>query len=402
MEVHAKAATHLEIGLSREDQERIEALRSLDDGKKKEKKALGGFIARLNEYMVALTKVRLTDKVVFFQLLAVMINAGVPIIRSLYVLSDQEKNPRLKKIIRNLAKEMEKGLSLSEAMEEYDGVFTEAERGMIASGEASGSLNEILKDIAKQAEKTAKILSKVKGAMIYPLAIITIMVIALFLMLTMVVPKISQLFTEGGQKLPKTTKILIGMSEYAQNYWATLLIIFAAVVAGFFIVKRSKKGRFSLDLALLYLPVFGKLMRQLMVSRFTRMLASLMNAGLPIVRALEIDANAVGNEVYKKRIIYASQDVAQGIPLGESLTGEDFLFPPMVSSMILVGEQTAKVTEVSTKVADYYENEVDTMVEALSKLLEPIILVMMGGAVGFIVAAIMQPIMALSDLSNVI
>jgi type IV pilus assembly protein PilC len=395
----AQKPTFIEIGLSREDQARIEALREVEIGSKKKK---GNPIVRFNGWLVGLTRVKLGDKVMFFQLLAVMINAGVPIIRSLYVLSDQNKNVRFKKIIRALAKKMEEGASLSKAMEEYDSVFNEAERGMIASGEASGNLNDILKDIARQAEKTASILAKVKGAMVYPAAIVVIMIISLFLMLTMVVPKISGLFADTGQELPTSTKILIGASEWAQHSWLTGIIIIVVAVVAMILFRRSKKGKESIDLALLYVPVFGKLVRQLMISRFSRLLSSLMNAGLPIVKALEINANAVGNEVYKKRIMYASQDVAQGIPLGENLTNDDFLFPPMVASMILVGEQTANLSEVSTKIANHYEAQVDNMVASLSKLMEPMILVIMGSAVGFIVSAIMQPIMALSDLSSMI
>lgn len=396
----AQNPTFIEIGLSKEDQSRIEALRQVDIDSKNKKS--GNPLVRFNEWLVGLSRVKLRDKVMFFQLLAVMINAGVPIIRSLYVLSDQNKNPRLKKIIRVLARKMEAGSSLSASMEEYKNVFSDAERGMIASGEASGNLNNILYDIAKQAEKSASILARVKGAMVYPAAIICIMMLALFLMLTMVVPKLSALFTDTGQELPTTTKILIGSSQWAQDYWPIAIIMIIATAIGFFFLGRTKKGKYSMHLALLYLPVFGKLVRQLMVARFNRLLASLMDAGLPIVKALEINANAVGNEVYKKRIMYASQDVAQGIPLGENLTNDNFLFPPMVASMILVGEQTANLSEVATKIAEHYEGQVDVMVSSLSKLLEPVILVVMGGSVGFLVAAIMQPIMALSDLSSVI
>ncbi len=345
---------------------------------------------------------KLRDKVTFYQLLAVMINSGVPIIRSLYVLSNQSPNPRLQKIIHGMAKRMEEGTSLSIAMEMYPTVFNEAERGMIASGEASGNLNEILKDIARQSEKTASILAKVKGAMIYPAAIIVIMLVSLFLMLTLVVPKLTALFTEGDRALPTSTKILIGLSEFAQESWGKILIGIVILILAFVYLKKKKKGKYSIDMTLLYIPIFGTLVRKVMISRFARMLGSLMKAGLPIVKALEINANAVGNDVYKRRIQYASQDVAQGIPLGENLTGSEFLFPPMVASMVLVGEQTANITEVSSKIADFYDGEVDTAVSALSKLMEPVILVVMGSVVGFIVAAIMQPIMSLSDLSAVV
>lgn len=395
---HDISTTRLDIGLSREDQARIGELRNATAPNKQYKtNSLSG----INEWVVhTFTKVTLREKVMFFQLLSVMINAGVPIIRSLYVLSNQVSNLKLKEVIRELALQMEEGKSFSVAMQRFSSIFSEAERGMIASGEASGNLNQILKDIAKQAEKSSMIISKVKGAMVYPASIMTIMFICLFLMLTLVVPKLTELFTEGGKELPTSTKILLALSEFAQNYWIVILtlVIFGglALVLG----QRSKRGRYLTHFTLLYIPVFGKLIRELMISRFARMLASLTNAGVPIVKALEINANAVGNEVYKRRIQYAAQDVSQGIPLGENLSDSGFLFPPTVASMVLVGEQTANLNEVAGKVADYYESEVDNAVASLSKLMEPIILVVMGSLVGFIVAAIMQPIMSLSDLST--
>ncbi len=228
------------------------------------------------------------------------------------------------------------------------------------------------------------------------------MLIAVVLMLTLVVPKISALFTQSSQELPLSTKILITASEYAQHGWVYMILGALVFSGGFYVFSRQKRGKYLLHFALLYVPIFGKLMRELMIARFTRVLASLLNSGIPIVKALEITSHAVGNEVYKQRIDFASQDVAQGIPLGENLTDNSFLFPPMVASMVLVGEQTANLVEVCNKIADFYETEVDNMVSTLSKLMEPIILVVMGGTVGFVVAAIMQPIMALSDISSVV
>src|SRR3989338_10090458 len=396
MNTNSVIATRLEIGLSKEDQARIDELRASKAPKSKGK----GLFAQLNDLTINLTKIKLKEKVMFFQLLAVMINAGVPIIRALYVLSEQMSNLKLKRIIKALAFDMEQGTTLSGAIEKFDSVFGEAERGMIASGEASGNLNSILKDIAKQTEKSAQILAKVKGAMIYPASIFSIMMICLVLMLTMVVPKLTALFTEGGKELPASTKILMAVSEWSQNYWPSLIVIAAVALLGVSFLRKNKRGRYSIDLALVYLPIFGKIVRELMISRFARMLASLINSGVPIVKALEINANAVGNEVYKRRIQYASQDVSQGIPLGENLSDSGTLFPSAVASMVLVGEQTANLNEVAGKIADFYEGEVDNAVASLSKLMEPVILVVMGSMVGFIVAAIMQPIMSLSDIST--
>jgi type IV pilus assembly protein PilC len=367
---------------------------------KRKKTGVLGFFQELNQAVVGLSKIKLREKVTFFQLLAVMINAGVPIIRSLYVLSDQANNPRFKNVIRHLAKQMEQGMTLSDSMNDYPNVFKQAERGMIASGEASGNLNSILKDLAANAEKAAYISSKVKGAMIYPAAITMIMLVALGLILTLVVPKLTEFFDSAGQQLPLVTRILVGTSEWAQSNWYFVLAAVIALIAGMSFLSRTKNGKYQIDRALLYMPVFGKILRQLMVARFARMLASLIDAGIPIVKGLEINANAVGNAVYKRRINFASQDVAQGIQLGDNLTGNAFLFPPMVASMILVGEQTANLNEVANKLAEYYESEVDNKVAALSKLLEPLIVVVMGSIVAFIVAAVMLPIIGLSDLAS--
>jgi type IV pilus assembly protein PilC len=393
-------ATRLEIGLSKEDEARLTAKRKGIDLSK-----LGGASGiwkKLNDAVMSLNKIKLQEKVTFFQLLAVMLNAGVPLIRSLKVLSGQTKNKRLQRIVMDLAVRMEEGKSLSEAMEKYDWLFSESDRGMVASGEVSGNLNSILQDIAKQSEKNSEILSKVKGAMIYPASVLFIMLVAIVVMLTLVVPKIESLFADGGQELPLSTQILITSSEFTQANWDLMAILFLVFALGVFAFQRSKRGKLVIDAILIRVPIFGKLVRQVMIARFARMMSSLMLAGIPIVKALEINANAVGNAVYKQRIQFASQDVAQGIPLGENMKESEFLFPPMVASMVLVGEQTANLTEVSLKIAEYYEIQVDTAVRSLSKLMEPVILVTMGLLVGFMVAAIMQPIIALSDISTAI
>ncbi len=397
----SNSVTHIELGLSREDQARIETLRHVQlDPVRKPSRSLAEWYEVLNDRIVNWSKVSLRDKVMFFQLLAVMIHAGMPIIRSLYVLSEPVTNPRLRNVIRELARTMENGTPLSRAMEKYDDVFSESERGMIASGEASGNLRDILKDISKQAEKSAEIVAKVRGAMIYPAAIFFIMGLCLMLMLTMVVPKLMELFNGSGKALPLATRALIACSEFAQNYWTFMGLSFVLFIWGFITFHHSKFGRYWTDWMILHLPVFGALVRQLMVARFTRLMASLIKSGVPIVKTLDIASGAIGNEIYRERIAYAMQDVTQGIPLGENLSESEFLFPPMVASMMAVGEQTANLADISNKIADYYEEEVDTAVSSLSKLMEPVILVVMGLMVGFLVAAIMQPIISLNDFAS--
>lgn len=393
--------THLDIGVSKEDQARIEALREVRIEKRKRKSSFA-LIQQANKYLANLTPIKVKDKVTFFHLLAVMINSGMPIIRSLYVLSEQLTNAKFSGIVRDLAQKMEEGKSLSESMNDYKVVFKESERGMIASGEASGNLNQILKTLAVQTEKGATLITKVKGAMIYPAAIMVVVIAAMLLMLTLVVPQISSIFEESGKQLPLTTRILMGASDFAQSSWHLIILALVGGVVAFYAFSKTNRGRYLIHYGILWIPIFGTILKKVMVARFARMLSILLKAGIPIVKGLEINANAMGNEIYKKRILFISQDVSQGIPIGENLSNSEWLFPPMVASMILVGEKTANIVDVSDKIADFYEMEVDTAVSSLSKLMEPVILVIMGLVVGFLVSAIMQPIIALSDVSSVL
>lgn len=394
----------VDIGLSPEDEARLKALNEAspmdDDFVPSSGNVLVDLYSKLNMYLQSMNKIKIADKVTFFELLSVMINAGVPLVRALYVLSDQVQNVKLRLIIRDMAKKVEKGMKLSDTMNNFPKVFGEAEVGMVRSGEATGKLNKVLRQIADQTQKSASLLSKVKGAMIYPAAIICIMIGALIVMLVVVVPKISDIFSQSETELPTSTKVLIAMSDTAKNSYVEVIIVVTILGLAFWLFKQTKTGKYQLDNLLLHMPIFGLMLRKLAVSRFARNLASLMQSGIPIVKALEINASAVGNEVYKRRIIMAAEDVAQGIPLGENLNDSKFLFPEMVVSMISIGEQTAKVDEVAEKIAAYYEEQVDDMISGLSKMLEPVILVVMGLGVGGLVAAVMQPIMNLTDVGK--
>lgn len=392
-----ETTTHMDIGLSKEDLERIEALRFHEEKPKITKKG-EGILQKLNRFAVSLTRIKLRDKVTFFQLLGVMIHSGMPIIRSLYVLAEQTTNPRMKEVVRTLALKMEEGKSFSNSMRLFPTIFTEAEIGMVASGEASGQLYSILKDVSIQEEKASAVLSKVKGAMIYPAVVLAIMVISAFLMLTLVVPKLVALFEEGQKELPTATKLLLAMSDFAVHKWKLLLLGLLIVIGLIYLISHNKKGRYILDTLVLHIPFFGKILKEVMVARFARTLSSLIHAGIPIVRALDITSNAVSNSVYRRRISFAAQDVAQGIPLGENLMNSEALFPPMVASMVSIGEKTANMAEVSGKIADYYEEQIDIRVNTLSRLIEPIVLLFMGAMVAFLVAAIMGPIISLTDL----
>ncbi|HAU39943.1 MAG: type II secretion system protein, type IV pilus assembly protein PilC [Candidatus Peregrinibacteria bacterium GW2011_GWF2_43_17] len=399
-----KQEVRLDIGLSTEDEARLKALNEVAPADLERIGTSGNilvdFYQKVNMYVQSFSGVTVMDRVTFFELLSVMINAGVPLIRSLYVLSDQMTNMKMKLIIRDLAKKVETGGKLSDAMSAFPKIFGEAEVGMVRSGEATGKLNEVLKQIAVQVEKSAGLIRKVKGAMIYPASVVAILIIAIVIMLVAVVPKISGIFEQAGTELPTSTKVLMAMSEIAQKHYIESGLVILIAILGVWLFKQTKTGKYYIHYYLLKIPKFGDIFRKVAISRFARNLASLMKSGVAIVKALEISANAVGNEVYRKRILMAAEDVAQGIPLGENLNDSKFLFPEMVVSMISVGEQTAKVDEVCEKVAEFYEDQVDDMISGLSKMLEPAILVIMGLSVGGLVAAIMQPIMSLTDVAD--
>jgi len=361
-----------------------------------------GIYHDVNLWLQKLGKVKLKDKVAFFQLLSVMISAGVPIDGALEVLTEQIEHPKLKAGVFEMKTNIQSGMTLSESMENLPNIFTDAQVGMIKSAEKTGQLKEVMSELAKDIEKTANVVGKVKGAMIYPAAVIFIMFVAMYIMLVAIIPKITAIFEQSDMELPLATKLLISMSDFAKSNGLLIIALFLIAVVGLVVFKRSKNGKYYWDLFLIHIPVIGPLNRKLAISRFARNLSNLMKSGVTILDSLEINADAIGNEVYKKRVMMATEDVSQGIPLGENLKSSSFLFPSLIASMISVGEQTAAVDKVASKIADFYDQEVDNTVNGLSKLMEPMILVVMGVVVGGMVAAIMQPIINLTDLSSVL
>ncbi|MBT6068910.1 type II secretion system F family protein [Candidatus Peregrinibacteria bacterium] len=355
---------------------------------------------RLDAWMQSFTKIKMKEKMTFFQLLSVTLNAGVPLIKALRTIAGEFDNVKLRKVTLGLASRIEKGKKLSQSMEDYPHVFTNSQIGMVNAGEVSGKLNDIFEKINRETEKNTKLAAQIKAAMIYPIIVLIILGVVITLMMVMVIPKIGKIFTEAGMDLPPITRWLIAFSTFVQAQW---LIVLIALVAAVFILRFAKKtplGRWYFDSMLLRLPVMGKLFRMIALAKFARTLSALISSGISIVKALQIDAEAVGNDVYKKRILIAADDVAKGIPLGENLAGNKLLFPSLVVSMVAVGEQSAELASVMDKIADYYDNEVEAITQNIAKLMEPFILVILGGSVGLLVTAIMQPIMSLTNLAE--
>ncbi|MBN2087654.1 type II secretion system F family protein [Candidatus Peregrinibacteria bacterium] len=363
-------------------------------------------IEQLNIYLAKLSKVKTSDKVTFFRLLATMINAGISIVKALNILADQTENPAMKTIDLELANSIESGKSFSEALKDFPKVFSDAQVGMVEAGEASGRLNQTLLEIAGETEKSAALMSKIKGAMIYPIVVIFIMLGAGFAVMTFVMPKIKEMFESLGGELPPMTMALINASDFMVGstigipnaLWVVIALI--AFVTVFTIWKRTDSGKYLWAQAVFYIPVFGKLSKKVAIARFCRGLSTMISSGISILKALNITAASVGNAVYEKRILQIADDVRQGITMAENMKDDEEHFPSMVVGMIGVAEQTAQIDQISSKLADFYEEEVNDMVKGLSSLLEPIIIVVLGGAVAFLVIAVMMPILSVSDLAS--
>ncbi|MDD3145221.1 MAG: type II secretion system F family protein [Candidatus Gracilibacteria bacterium] len=357
------------------------------------------FMDKLNNIVMSLQKIKTSEKVVFYRLLSTMTNAGMGIMKSVSIMEKQEKNPVFKKIMGRFCEELKEGKSLSDCMHMYPTNFDEAEIGIIRSGEKTGQLNRALSDLADQVEKVEAISGKIKGAMMYPMFIVVVVIGVVAVMMIMVVPKLLEIF-DNKDDLPGTTRALIFISDTFVNYWIIMLIVIIISYIGLQIWKKTPTGVYMYDGFKLKIPVFGQINKKLILSKFSRVFAGLVGSGVSIVESLRITSDAVGNEVYKQRILLLSEDISSGIKMWESLDG-DKLFPDMMVQMIQVGEQTAKLDQIILKVADFYDEQVNNTIGVLNKLLEPFILVTLAIIVGFIAVSIMQPIMGLSDtISN--
>ena len=357
-----------------------------------------------NDYLIHFQRIKITDKVTFFRLLATMINAGISIVKALTILEDQTDNKHMKLIVHDLVIQIESGGAFSKALSTYPKYFSEAQIGMVEAGEASGQLNQTLAQIADQAEKEAAFRARVKGAMIYPLVILSLMAVAFVVVMVVVMPQIKEMFEGLGGTLPTMTLILIAISDFfvAQSWGISnaLWILFGLLIFAYLFSKWKNTvwGAYAWTRFVFALPIFGKLSKKASLAHFARSLSTMVGSGIPIIKALRISAASVGNSVYQKRIGQVADDVKHGISMAENMKDDLYYFPSMIVGMMGVAEQTAQIDKISQKIATYYEDEVDNMVKSLSSLMEPVIMVVIGSAVGFLVIAVMEPILSASDL----
>ena len=353
------------------------------------------FIDKINYYLLSLQKVKTEDKVVFYRLLATMVNAWMSILRSIQVLEAQEKNPLMKQILWRFGEELKSWKNLSECLELYPSSFSEAEIGIVKSWEKTWKLNTTLKDLANQVEKVSSMTKKLKSALTYPLFIIIVVIWVIFVMMTMVVPKLLDIF-EDKSKLPASTQTLIAISNFFVNYWYLIIIFIIWLVIWIIIWKNTEVWKYLFDKFLLKIPIFWNIVQKIILSKFSRVFSWLISSWVSIVESLKITAEALWNEVYRQRVLLLAESVKSWVKIWESIEW-DKLFPEMMIQMIRVWEETAKLDQTIIKVAEFYDEEVDNIVWSINKLLEPIIIVSLAIIVWFIAIAIMQPIMNLAD-----
>lgn len=344
-------------------------------------------------------KVKDKDIVVFTRQFATMIDAGLPIVQCLDILTKQTENKKLGTVIGKVREDLESGMTLTDAMKKHPKVFDDLYTNMVAAGETGGILDTILNRLAIYIEKAMKLKRKIKGAMIYPAVVVFVAVIVVAILMVYVVPILGKMFSELGGTLPLPTRMVLGMSNFASSWWGGGLILLGAIsfFTTIWVVYRSEKGKRFIDGVTLRLPVFGILLRKYTVARFSRTLGTLVSSGVPILDGLQITARTAGNKVIEEAVMETRARVSEGKTLAEPLE-QSKVFPPMVTQMIAVGEATGALENMLGKIADFYEEEVDTAVNNLTSLLEPILILFLGGVVGFIVVAMYMPIFKMGEL----
>ncbi len=343
--------------------------------------------------------VKMADLVVFTRQFATMINAGMPIVRALYVLGEQTTNKKLQETIVQIRKDVEAGLALSEALAKHPKVFGRLYVEMVKAGEIGGILDDILLRVATQLEKDHDLRRKVKSAMTYPVVVLVLAVLAASFMLIFIVPIFAKMFKNLGGTLPLPTRIAMGISSILTSPFGVLVYVaMGAAIYGFLRWKKTEQGRKIWGRVVLKIPAkIGDVVQKVALARFARTLGTLSAAGVPILQALEITATSSGNWVIERALLQSRDSIRQGIPIYKPLEAEP-VFPPMVTRMIAVGEETGDVDGMLTKIAEFYESEVDAAVKALTSIIEPLMIVVVGGIVGGIIISMYLPMFQIYNL----
>ena len=331
---------------------------------------------------------------IFTRQFSVMIDAGLPLVQCLEILASQQENKTFKRALIQIRQDVESGSNLADSMRKHPKIFNDLFTNMVAAGEAGGILDTILQRLAQYIEKSVKLNSQVKSAMIYPVAVISIACIVVAVILWKVIPVFAALFKGLGAELPMPTLIVIALSNFIADYWWLIALVIGGTIYSLRRYHETYRGRRVIDGIVLKMPILGMLMRKIAVARFCRTLSTLTSSGVPILDGLQITARTAGNSIVEDAIMATRKSVEEGKTISEPLADTD-VFPSMVVQMIAVGEQTGALDTMLSKIADFYEDEVDTAVAGLMKLLEPVLIAFLGVAIGGIVIAMYMPMFTL-------
>jgi type IV pilus assembly protein PilC len=337
--------------------------------------------------------------VLFTRQLSAMVSAGVPILRALTSLQEHSESPTLKTIIAGVIKDVESGTTLADALAKYPNAFSDVYVNMVRAGEAAGILDDILKRLALQQEKNASIRKKIKSAMSYPMVLVGITILSFFGLMIFVIPQIGKIIKDLGgpdAEMPALTQFMLNISDFITTKWFVVFPLLAVFIVMVIRFLKTPRGKELLHVTVLKIPVVKVIIMKIAVARFARTFSALMGAGVAVLEALNVTARAVGNVMYERAIIDAAEQVKNGKNLSFAIANNE-LFPPIVSQMLAVGEETGQTDTVLVKVADFYEEEVDAAIDGLSSIIEPVMIIVMGSMVGLIAASVMGPIAGMSQ-----
>jgi type IV pilus assembly protein PilC len=336
------------------------------------------------------------EKVIFMRQMSTMVGAGLPLTRALEIMVQQAGNPFFKRVLKEVLSSVQSGKSLSTSFREQDEIYDDVTLNLIEAGEESGKLEVILERLATELEEKNNLSSKLKSAMIYPIIILVVIVVVVVLMMMVLIPSMAQIYGDFGAELPLVTRMLMSMSSFFISYWWAILVVLAVLIIGGKYYLDSPKGKRSWDKLVLKIPIIGGIITKMQLSQFTRILALLLGSGLSIIKALELTASSLSNSMFRDTIIEAKSEVEKGGALALPIARSEY-FPLLVSSMIAVGEETGEIDAVLTKVSQYYKEEVDVATTNMASVLEPVFLIIMGLAIGFIALGVYMPMFQLSS-----
>jgi type IV pilus assembly protein PilC len=326
-----------------------------------------------------------------------MIHGGLSIVEALMALQEQTENLNFKKTIAEVVEDVRGGMALSKALDKHPKVFPKLYISVTASGEKSGKLDQVLESLAEQLQKDYDLISKVKSAVTYPIVIVCALLGVMIIMLVFVVPQLKSIFNEMGVPLPITTRMLLATSDFMVNFWYLVIALLVGIYFGIRYWARTPKGGFFWDNFKIKVPIFGKLVQKIYLARFARTMATLVAAGLPMLEIIETVKDVVGNKVFTQAFKQISQDVETGVTLSMALK-KHRIFPSMISQMVAVGERSGRVDDVLKNIADFYDKEVEATTANLASLIEPILILIIGAAVGLAVASVIMPIYSLVNV----